>query len=371
MENSDPFLKTQIITYMGNKRKLLSAIDDVVVQIKTDLKMDHLTIGDGFSGSGIVSRLMKKHASTLYTNDIAGYSETLNKCYLASPNKTKLREIQKYIDTANESIINVTEPSPAWISKHWAPKSDTVLSGERAYYTSDNSKRIDIIRNYIETIPKSYQHFLLAPLLVESSIHNNTNGQFAAYFKGGNNIGAFGGKGKVDIKRITKPIQLNMPIFHSNSCNVKISKLGTNDWVKTLPHVDLVYYDPPYNKHPYNIYYFLLDIINNWDMTNPIPDTYRGQPKNWVKSDYNSLKYAETAMNNLIKMTNSTYILLSYNNGGIIPLETIDSILETYGEVYRIPVVHKTYNKLKGLSNYKRKTDYKNVKEFLWLLKKQ
>ena len=47
-----------------------------------------------------------------------------------------------------------------------------------------------------------------------------------------------------------------------------------------ISECDIMYYDPPYNKHPYCIYYFLLDIINNWDIEQEIPDTNRGQPKN-------------------------------------------------------------------------------------------
>ena len=70
-----------------------------------------------------------------------------------------------------------------------------------------------------------------------------------------------------------------MPVLTSHKADVKISQQDTNTWIKTIPEVDLVYYDPPYNKHPYNIYYFLLDIINNWDTNIEIPDTYRGQPK--------------------------------------------------------------------------------------------
>ena len=41
----------------------------------------------GFRGSGIVSRLFKTKAFKVYTNDIAGYSKTLNSCFLSSPSK--------------------------------------------------------------------------------------------------------------------------------------------------------------------------------------------------------------------------------------------------------------------------------------------
>lgn len=89
---------------------------------------------------------------------------------------------------------------------------------------------------------------------------------------------------KVDLHRITGEILPELPILTQHKANVKISQMDTNEWVKTLPQVDLMYYDPPYNKHPYNIYYFLLDIINNWNTDMEIPDTYRGQPKIGLKA---------------------------------------------------------------------------------------
>ena len=80
--------------------------------------------------------------------------------------------------------------------------------------------------------------------------------------------------------------------------------MDTNEWVKKIPKLDLVYYDPPYNKHPYSIYYFLLDILNNWDSIE-IPDTNRGQPLTWNKSMYNSITYAEKTFEDLIDNTDS------------------------------------------------------------------
>ena len=74
----EKYLSGQIITYMGNKRKLLPVIGALVDNIQTELGHSELTIGDGFSGSGIVSRLLKTKASKLYSNDLAGYSKTLN-----------------------------------------------------------------------------------------------------------------------------------------------------------------------------------------------------------------------------------------------------------------------------------------------------
>ena len=365
--NMDVYLKKQIISYMGNKRKMVPHIETIINQIKKKCKKEKLLMGDGFSGSGVVSRLFKLHAEILFSNDLAGYSKTLNSCYLETPSKEKLQKIFHYIDTANDFTTSNTQEVPSWMRAHWAPTCDNIKEGERVYYTPENARRIDFYRFFIENIPPEYRPFLLAPLLVKASIHTNTSGQFAAFYKL-KNKGHYGGKTGTDLKRITTPIHLPYPIFSPIKCKTVISQKDTNEWLADLPTLDLVYYDPPYNKHPYSIYYFLLDIINNWDTTQEIPETLRGQPKNWKKSKYNSFTHAKAAFTDLIEKTKSKFILLSYNNGGIIPLDEIEKILKKKGTVEKIPVTHNIYNRMKGIANWKRKNKSTEVKEFFWLV---
>ena len=105
MSNEEQFFKNQILTYMGNKRKYISKIDEIIGLVKNALDKDTLIIGEGFSGSGIVSRLFKNRASgsnlgTFYVNDISGYSKTLNECFLTSAKnlQAEAEEIQKKVD---------------------------------------------------------------------------------------------------------------------------------------------------------------------------------------------------------------------------------------------------------------------------------
>lgn len=368
---TDDYLTKQIITYMGNKRKLLKHIKEIVINLE-EKNGRKLKIGDGFSGSGIVSRLFKQHSSELYTNDLAGYAKTLNHCFLTQLNDNESSQLQKYIDIANKHADNKPKKYlKSYISGNWSPKDQTkITQNDRVYFTYENGIRIDIIRNYINTIPKKYQPFLLGSLLVESSIHNNTNGQFSAYYKNEDGIGQYGGKKNIDLKRITSPITLKMPVSYTSNSKIHISNMDTNEWVKQIPELDLVYYDPPYNKHPYSTFYFLLDIINNWNNEDEIPSTYRGQQKNWIKSKYNSSVDAEKTFSELISNTPSKYILISYNSGGIIPIERMDSMLKQYTNVTKIPVTHNTYNRLKGISEYKSKKPTTKVNEFFWLVEK-
>ena len=374
MSEQDYYSK-QIITYLGSKRKFISKIDEIINAVKIELGLEKLNIAEGFSGSGVVSRLFKNRVNggKLYINDISSYSKILNECYLTNIDKLKNDEIiylQNTLETMKNyvKIQNTYEP---FISKYWAPKDDNnILAGERVYFSNKNAVMIDKMMYFIKNnIGKEYQKFFIGPLIVQASINNNTNGQFSAYFKDENKKkGKFGGKKSVDLQRILRPIKPMLPILTGGEAHVNISKKDANEWIKTIGNLDLVYYDPPYNKHPYNIYYFLLDIISNWDTKIEIPETYRGQPKNWEKSAYCSLKKAKETFEDLIQNTKSKFIMISYNSKGIIPLDEMDKILQKKGKVKKIPFEHNIYNRYVGIASKKREKRKEKISEFIWLV---
>jgi len=61
---TDNYLKTQIITYMGNKRKILKHIEIILLELKKKIISKRggevLIRRNGFSGSGIISRMLEK-----------------------------------------------------------------------------------------------------------------------------------------------------------------------------------------------------------------------------------------------------------------------------------------------------------------------
>ncbi len=373
--SEEDYYKKQVITYLGNKRKFIRKIDEVIKKIRQDLGVEKLNIGEGFSGSGIVSRLFKNRVNggSFYVNDISSYSKVLNDCYLTNIDdlsKDELSYLQQVLETMKK-YVKIENTYVPFISKYWAPKDDNnILPGERVYFSQKNAVMIDKMMYFIKNnIGEEYQKFFIGPLIVQASTNNNTNGQFSAYFKDENKEkGKFGGKNSIDLQRILRPIKPMLPILTNGKANIKISQSDSNEWIKTTGELDLVYYDPPYNKHPYNIYYFLLDIISNWNTKIEIPDTYRGQPKNWKKSKYCSLKKAKETFQDLIENTNSKFIMISYNSKGIIPLNEMDEILSKKGKVEKIPFEHNTYNRYIGIAKKKREKKEENIKEFIWLV---
>lgn len=359
-----PFYTQQLITYLGNKRSLLPFLNYGFEVVKQKLGKKKLNVLDGFSGSGAVSRLLKKHANELYSNDLENYSYICNACYLSNKSKIDYQKICETIEVLNRQKESLIE---GFITKNYAPKDDNNIQlNERVFYTHKNAMILDTFKKYIYTnIPKDEQCYYLAPLIVKASIHTNTSGVFKGFHKK-DGIGHFGGNGENALKRIMSEITLTPPILSNDECDVKVFKKDINILVKELPELDLVYYDPPYNQHPYGSNYFMLNILATPEETIPIQNGVSGISMHWNRSSYNKRKSAIESMDDLIKHTNSKYILISYNNEGIIPLDVFDAILKKYGDVTLLQQNYNTYRGCRNLSSRNIK-----VKELLWVLEKK
>jgi adenine-specific DNA-methyltransferase len=368
------YLTNHLITYLGNKRRLLNFINNTIDEIKKSLGKDKLSMFDGFSGSGSVARLFKHYSSKLYANDLEGYSQTINLCYLSNKSQVKYDEVVKAIDYLNASKLNSMDIG--FIERNYAPVNDDCIKhGERVFYTNKNSKIIDNVRRLIrDKIDQSLMPFVLAPLLVKASIHNNTSGVFKGFHKK-DDIGHFGGAGENALFRIKGEITLDYPIFCEEECPTEVIRGDINKVVSSISDLDVAYYDPPYNQHPYGSNYFMLNIINDYNNPEIQEEGVSGIAKEWNKSLYNKRQEAEKAMDDLIGKTNAKYVLVSYNNEGIIHIDKFRSILEKYGTVEKVE--KQSYTTYRGSHNFgkdKLKKDGEKralkVDELLWVLKK-
>lgn len=359
------YLTEQIITYLGNKRSLLEFIGTAVEEVRKDLKKDKIDFVDMFSGSGIVSRYMKQYSNHLYANDLEDYCEVINKCYLANAEDINFDDLQNYYSNIKYELDSKPLVN-GFISELYSPKDDqNILPGERVFYTTRNAKYIDTARQLIETVPEPYKTYLLAPLIYEASVHNNTSGVFKGFYKNSKTgIGQYGGDGRNALKRILSDIELKLPIFSNYSCTSHIFKEDANILAGSLPETDLVYIDPPYNQHPFGSNYFMLNLITNYERPKEISKV-SGIPVNWNKSMYNKKQTAKACMQDLCEKLNTKYLLISFSDDGFISRDEMVSILSALGEV---KVLDKEYNTFRGCRNLSNRNIH--IKEFLYLVKK-
>lgn len=354
---NDDYLTTQIITYIGNKRSLLSFIGEAVDIVKSRLNKNKLTIVDLFSGSGIVSRYLKQYSSKLITNDLEGYAYILNKCYLSNRSELNMDEL---ISWYNYIVDNTNlQLKGGIIAENYAPKDiNNIKKGERCFYTTRNAMYIDTVRGLINDVPEHYQHFFIAPLLTEASVKNNTAGVFKGFYKNSETgIGQFGGNNENALARIKKDIELPFPVLSNFECDVEIYKEDANFLVKKLDVVDLIYMDPPYNQHPYGSNYFMLNLISDYEKPKEISKV-SGIPKGWNRSKFNQAKEAFRAFKELCTNAKARFLLISFNSDGFIKKE---EMIDMLGKIGTVTVMEKKYNTFRGSRNLNNRDIHERV----------
>lgn len=363
-EEDSQFLREQIITYLGNKRHLLNFIGEGISLVQSRLGDRLLRCFDAFSGSGIVSRYLKRFSSCLYTNDLEDYARVLNECYLANRAEVEAACLPERMAEFKQRVAE--SPSPSWITELYAPKDDNCIQpGERVFYTHRNAVFLDTARQLIAQMPDAVKPFFQAPLLYEASVHTNTSGVFKGFHKNAVGVGQFGGRGKNALSRICADMELELPIFSRFDCEYHVLQGDAGQVAASLPELDLAYVDPPYNQHPYGSNYFMLNLL----LRNEAPKQYSpvsGIPRGWNRSPYNSKHEVEEAFLSMLKALPAKFVLISYNSEGFITPPRMDALLHGLGKVQVLDIDYATF---RGCRNLRNRAIH--VREFLYILEKK
>ena len=363
-DESSDYLTTQILTYLGNKRALLPFLGAGVAAVKESLGRERISFFDAFAGSGIVSRYMKRHASRIVANDLERYSEVVSRCYLT--NRSDVDEAEFDAVFRAWTAYARAHLEPGTICNSYAPKDDAhIQKGERVFYTRENAILLDSARRAVDaTVPERYFDLILAPLLVEASVHTNTSGVFKGFYKDRRGVGAFGGEGRNALSRICGKVELRKPVLSNFDCESVVLRGDANEVAKSLEPVDLAYFDPPYNQHPYGSNYFMLNLL----VENRAPESVSkvsGIPTGWNHSRYNRRREAEAAFFELLASTPARFLMVSYNSEGFIKRESFLRFLATLGHV---TPYETEYNAFRGSRNLRQRP--LKVTECLFLVRR-
>ncbi|NBF40565.1 MAG: adenine methyltransferase [Spirochaetes bacterium] len=378
MESRHPYLTRQLIAYIGNKRALLPFLEPVFAELSARAEVQRFV--DPFAGSGSVARLGKYMGFEVAAADWEHYAWILNAAALevnAADRRNLFPELggveaafdhfHRIGEAAAEAGTAGGPPARAdaargYIAGNYAPRETHAADfrTERLFYTAENARYIDAVRDAIEkrypaghaseTRPSSASTglgvrngspgrrerlLLLAALLYEASTHANTSGVFKAYHKG------FGGHGRDALGRIMAPMRIEAPELIDGAPS-RTEEADAAEFLSRNP-ADLVYLDPPYNSHQYGSNYFMLNTIARWDKP-PVPDECgpdgrllhkAGIRGDWrrTRSDFCSKGRAETAFREVLDAVDARFLVLSYSSDGIVPVEQIVDMLLERGSV--------------------------------------
>lgn len=320
--------------YYGCKTKLLNYIEDAVNTL--NLKRGAIFF-DIFSGTSAVGKHFKKLGYTVYSNDFLEFAYTIAYCNIQLNHEPRFTKLKKIIrgETIEDIIkfLNNIKPLTDFITKNYSP----INNNERKYLSIENAQKIDSIRKQIyiweknNLINKGEYYYLLTSLLEAINLVSNVTGTYAAFLK------------KWDNRALKKLILSKPEIIFSKNKN-KAFKCDANNIITNVK-ADILYLDPPYNSRQFASNYFLLELIaEGW--FDKKPDIYGRsgmRPYEHQKSKYSMKNEAYNTLDNLIQKARTRFIILSYNDEGIIPVEKIKTILSKRGEVVIFNKEHKRY----------------------------
>lgn len=360
------YLTRQLITCLGNKRALLPEIEAALMKVTRRLGRSRLRILDAFSGSGSVSRLFKRHASYLAVNDLEDYAAVAARCYLRNRSTVDEHALTGLIDDLNARVERPDAP-PGFIEELYAPRNESDIGpNDRVFYTRDNARRLDAYRRLIEDAPADLRELCLGPLLSEASVHANTAGVFKGFYKDRHTgIGRYGGSHGDALDRIRGRIALDVPPLSRFDCDVDVSQDDANAVVTRLRDLDLAYFDPPYNQHPYGSNYFMLNLLVRYQRPDRV-SRVSGIPVGWRRSGYNVRAQSIDLLTDLFSKADARYLLVSFNDEGFVPPDRMRALLAALGTVEEVAL---RYNAFRGSRNLRDRPTH--VTEHLFLVERR
>lgn len=352
--------------YYGCKTKLIDFLSEGVA--KTGINHGSIFC-DLFSGTTVVARHFKQKGYTVYANDFLEFSYSLARAYIKNNNYPNFSGLKNSINGVNShpsenlniviDYLNNLPPIKGFIYKNYCPGGTQKLEFHRMYFIDKNGMKIDAIRTKIqnwkdENIINENEFYVLLTSLIEAVPYvANISGNYAAYLKEWD-------------PRALKPIKLRVPVILGSERDNKAFKEDANVLIKKITS-DILYLDPPYNNRQYAQNYFLLELIAKGWFNGKKPEiygktgmcAYDGQ-----KSVYSQKNTVINAFKDLIKNAKTRFILLSYNDEGLMSGNEISDILSSRGKV---TVFKKAYRRYRSINQDE--SDRKMVFEKLYFVK--
>lgn len=333
------------MNYIGSKYSLMEFIKNTISSVTGFKSGAGHTFADLFAGTGIVGSSYKEMGYDVISNDIQYYSYVLNK---------HLIENVPVIDDSLLNYFNSLNGIEGFVYGSYCAGSGC----GRNYFTDSNGRKCDAIRTKLEEmlekkeIEESVYFYFLASLVNSVDKYANTASVYGAF-----------------LKHIKKSAQKNfklelLPVISGSKGTVYNEDV--NILVKRISG-DILYLDPPYNARQYCTNYHVLETIARYD--NPVLNGKTGlREYSAQKSLFCSKRTVGKMFDNLIANANFKYIFLSYNNEGLMSLDTIKAIMSKYG---KYTCYTQDYRRFKADKNENRQIAANTTTEYIHCLIKE
>jgi len=332
------------VRYIGNKTRLRGFIRRV-------LRKRGIVPGraiDPFCGTASVSRALKRWGFSVIAADLMRYAYVFGRAYVETAVRPELKQRILISGASARTLtelaraLNQMPGAPGFIHENFTPAGDTGAQFGRMYFTPENAARIDAIRTWLNgahnagTLPDDAYYMLLAALIEAADRVANTTGVYAAFVKSWQS-------------NAVRPLDLRLEnTIRGNSCHAY--QQDAFEVVAGHEPFQLLYLDPPYNSRQYPGYYHIPELIaTGWFEQQP---PLRGKtgllPDQHQRSVWCSVRKAEAALEALLASARCKHVMMSYNSEGIIPEDSVERLLKTYGIRSTYQRYHRAYRRYRS-----------------------
>lgn len=305
------------VRYIGSKARLAEAIVDIIGDPST--RSSHLV--DGFCGTGIVAR-----TAAIRGWNVSGNDTLLSSAYLADASlyhdaELDFSQVGSYADAIAE--LNNDDGAEGFIWRTYSPASIRFCEFERHYFSEDNARKIDGVRNTIASwrerglIGYKEQVLLVADLIEATNGIANIAGTYGCFLKKWTSQST--GKLRLEPRPLfPHPVEHHMSVGDVFNITTSTS--------------DTVYLDPPYTKRQYASYYHIPETIAYHD--EPAVEGVAGlRPWKHIASPFCYKAKALKAINDCIDRLDAEHVYLSYSSQGHVALDDLLATLPKIGKV--------------------------------------
>ena len=319
--------------YIGGKALLTS---EIIGTIQKKAKQAGSVI-DVFAGSGAVSAALKKQGYQVYSNDFLYFSYVLNRGTLDLNETPKFDRlgIPDPIQYLNSLKLEDTgyKLEDCFVYRNYSPNENC----DRMYFQNKNAIKIDIIRKQIEEwkdrLSEDEYFYLLAALIAAVPYVSNIAGVYAAYLKHWD-------------ARTYRDIELKAPVIIPSSQKSVSMNLDYTDALGKVK-ADLLYADPPYNARQYLPNYHVLETIALYDQPD-ISGVTGLRSYDRQKSKFCMKSKAAEAFETMIQLADVRYIMISYNNEGLLSTEELTAICKKHAKKHSFRLIEMEYRRYKS-----------------------
>jgi len=354
-------METRGIKYIGSKAALLTEICTFVEeQCPTDLPK---TFIDVFTGTTRVAQAFRSKGWQLSTSDLSWASEAYAHAFLLRTAESGAR-IPPFIER-----LRALDGRTGWITTNYCDVISAVGAGVVKMWKPENGRKADAMRDQIQAwlaAGECTQHeamILVACLIFALDKVDSSVGVQQAYLK-------------TWAARASNPLELVDLPFPTGP--VGLHSVGNALTIEYAP-ATVAYIDPPYSAHSYSTYYHIWDSITRWDKpavglkTNRRIDRVSSAAEydDSMNSAWNSKRTALSSFITLIARLPARYVLVSYNDESLVPLETLLTALRAAYSPVVVKMIPYKRNIMAQIGNAAAAEEHKteNSEVLIWIAK--